>query len=664
MGRFERRRAGSGRCAIALAVLCAGLWSAPDRALADDDLLDLSLEELMNVEVTSVSKKAESKNDTAASIHVITAEDIRRGGFRSVPEALRVVPGVQVARIDASRWAISIRGFREEFSNKLLVLIDGRPVYTPLFGGVVWGEQNLAIEDVARIEVIRGPGGAIWGANAVNGVINVITRHTRETQGGLVAVQGGTQQYGATARYGARLGEGTTARLTARWDKVEDFDDEKNYDANDEWANLRIGVRADHDVDERSSLSFHLDYFDVDTTTGSAILGPFPFFPVLGFEEDHTRGRGGSAMLKYERDLGEASSFSFQSVYDLVDRRTVLDERSHNFQVSTQVNTSLTEGLSLVSGVDYRYWTTHVDSIGPLVGLEPNDDDFHLGSGFVQLELDLFGDVLKLIAGTKLSVNSWSGFEYQPSGRFVIAPAEGHTIWGAVSRAVRTPTSINNDLTTVIGPVTLLGDRDFASEELLSYELGYRFYSLEKITAEISAFYSDYDDVSSLVGPAPFGPLVFANPGSLRLIGGEAEVTLLPVDWWRLTLGYSLIKFLEEEDITSVIGPATQNRSHPRHQVVVRSVLDLPADLELDASVYWVDGLGGLVPEPASLNDNVNGYVRLDLRLGWKPADWLEIALVGQNLTDKRHYEFIDVQRNQTSQIPRAGYALVTIDFD
>ena len=572
------------------------------------------------------------------------------------------MPGVQVSRIDANRWAISIRGFRQEFSNKLLVLIDGRAVYTPLFGGVVWAEQNLAMQDIERIEVIRGPGGAIWGANAVNGVINIMTKHTEDTQGGLVSAHGGTQQYGATARYGGRIGEDTTYRVSAKGEKIEDFDFNQNYNGNDEWANLRVGMRSDTKLDEDSTLGIHVDYFDIDSTSGIGQRNPAPPFNVLSFSENNQRSRGGAILLKYARTLSEDTALEFNTSYDVVDRRTTLDEFSQNFEASGQVNTQLTDSVSLITGLDYRSWVSHTDSLSPAVALDPNDDnDLHLGSGFIQFEVNLFDDMLTLIAGTKLSVNSWSGFEYQPSGRFVFRPAEGHTIWGAVSRAVRMPTAIDNDLNAFIGPVNIVGDRDFASEELLSAELGYRFFQLERLTAEASVFFSDYEDVSALEGPPPVGPFVFTNPGSVKVIGGEIEVTVLPVERWKLTAGYSIIKFLREHAPPSPLGSGTLNRSHPRHQFVLRSVVDVTDALEFDASVYYVDGLGAVVPELRS--NNIRQYVRLDLRMGWQATDWLEIALIGQNLLDPRHAEYDDVQGNQSTQVPRSGYALVTVDF-
>jgi iron complex outermembrane recepter protein len=642
-------------------IACALVVGSAAPSLAVEDLLELSLEDLMNVEVTSVSKKAESKNLAAAAVTVISAEDIRRGGFTSVPEALRVVPGLQVARIDASRWAISIRGFRQEFSNKLLVMIDGRSIYTPLFGGVVWAEQNFAIEDIERIEVIRGPGGTIWGANAVNGVINIISKKAADTQGTRAHLFGGTQETGVAGRFGGKLGEATRFRVTAKGEKTEDFDFDQNYDGSDEWGQLRLGARADTQIDERTETTVLMDYFDLDLTRAQGVSDVAPPFDIVGFNHMHARSRGGDVQVQYRHAFEGGSRVSAAAYYDVVSRRTTLAEESHTANVSLQHEMSAATWLNLVYGVEYRYWTTHIED--PVGGLffDPNDDDFHLGDLFLQAEIPLFEDRLKLIAGTKLGGNSWSGFQYQPSGRIVVAPVPGHTLWGAVSRAVRIPTLTDRDLRGPIAPfVQLEGDRDTRAEELLSFELGYRFHSLEWLTAEISLFWSEYENLIGLVGPPPVGPFNFENSGQASIRGGEIEVSVLPVSWMRLTGSYSVLDQYERLP-SNAFATATLEKSDPRHQFVVRSIFDLPANVELDTALYFVDGLEGITPVLQS--DNVRQYFRLDVRAGWKPVEWLELALVGQNLLDPRHAEYYDVQRNQSTQVPRSGYAKITVEF-
>jgi iron complex outermembrane receptor protein len=661
MGQGTRRRVDPGARRGWLLLLALLVLAPAPSVAAGDDLLELSLEDLMNVEVTSVSKKAESKHLTAAAVTVITAEDLRRGGFTSVPEALRVVPGLQVARIDASRWAISIRGIRQEFSNKLLVMIDGRSLYTPLFGGVVWAEQNFAIEDIERIEVIRGPGGTLWGANAVNGVINIISKKAKDTQGVRAHVFGGTQESGIAARHGGELGDGTTYRISAKGEKVEDFDIDQNYNGDDEWGQLRLGARSDTPIGERGEVTVLMDYFDLDLDRGQGISDVAPPFDIVAFDKRHARSRGGDTQIQYRHAFEGGSRLSAAAYYDVVSRRTTLAEESHTANFTLQHELNVAPWLDVVYGAEYRYWTTHTED--PTGGLffDPNDDDFHLGDGFVQFQVPLFDEKLKLIAGTKIGGNSWSGFQYQPSGRIVVAPVQGHTVWAALSRAVRIPTFTDRDLTGPIAPfVQLQGDRDTREEELLSAEVGYRFYSLDWMTAEVSLFWSEYEDVTVLVGPPPVGPYTFENAGQISIRGGEIEFSFLPVAWLRLTAGYSFLDQYERFPSTAFANSPLE-KTDPRHQFVIRSLVDLPMDFELDAAVFFVDGLEGVTPVLRS--DNVRQYARLDLRLGWKPVEWLELSLVGQNLADARHAEFYDVQRNQSTQVPRSGYAKLTFAF-
>ncbi len=639
---------------FSLLVLCAG------PARAEGDLLEMSLEDLMNVEVTSVSKKAESKQLAAAAITVLSSEDIRRGGFTSVPEALRMVPGVNVARIDASRWAISIRGFRQEFSNKLLVMIDGRSLYTPLFGGVVWAEQNFAMDDIERIEVIRGPGGTLWGANAVNGVINIITKKASDTQGVHGHLFAGTQEAGLGARVGSTIGEHTQYRFSGKAEQMQDFDIDSDDNADDEWGQLRLGTRSDTKIGDAGNLTVLADYFELDLERAVGVRSP-PLFNVTDFDRRHARSRGGDVQAQYGHDLGSAGHVEAKAYYDAVSRRITNEEDSHTLDLALQHNFEITSNLGMIWGAEYRFWTTHTgDPIGP-IDYDPNDTDFHLGDAFLQLQLDLLDDHVALIAGTKLGGNNWSGFEYQPSGRIVVKPVEGHTLWAAVSRAVRIPTFTDRDLSGSIGPIGLQGDHDVRSEDLFSVEFGYRFYQLERFTAELSGFYSEYEDVLSLTGTFP--TYTFENAIESKMHGGELELSFLPIDRLRITTSYALLVIDEKLPDPAIRFPLTtrQNDSDPHHQVTIRSFLQLPKDVEFDAALYWVDGLEGVTP---SLSDeNVTQYFRVDLRLAWRPIKGLELSLVGQNLVDGRHAEYFDIQGNQSSQVPRSGYAMVRFDL-
>lgn len=643
-------------------LLVYGFGLVPQAAWAESDLTELSLEDLMNTEVTSVSKKAQNKHDAAAAITVISSEDLRRGGFTSVPEALRVVPGLQVAQIDANRWAISSRGFNQEFANKLLVLIDGRSVYTPLFGGVYWDIQDYPIEDIERIEVIRGPGGTIWGANAVNGVINVITKHTSDTEGALVSARAGSQEYGGVGRWGGRLGEDTSYRVYGSGFKREDFDVDQRQNAIDEWNGGQVGLRMDSSLTDRDEIRLSADYYHVDQDRG--------LFTGFGFAERNFEAQGGNVVLNWARQLEDDGSVTGKVFYDRTYRDGTVEEDRHTADVELQHDFMLNEGEAVEAavtwGANYRFSTAHINGI-PTQTLIPSDEDFHLGGGFGQVQVNLLDRKLALIAGVKLGGNSWSGFEYQPSGRLLFKPVEGHTVWAAVSRAVRTPTQLDRNLLAVIPnppnpSLTLTGNDEQRSEDLLSFELGYRFFAWEKITAEINAFHHEYEDVSSLrsTGATTF---TFGNEGDVQTTGGEIEINLLPANWLRISLGYAVLE-IEVDLPPNPLSGTSVEQTFPQHQVIARTFLDLPAGFELDASVFWVDGLRDVIPNRVPpTRRNIEQYVRLDLRLGYKPTDWLELALVGQNLLDARHQEFTDVQANLSSQVPRSGYGKVTFRF-
>ena len=640
----------------------------PVAASASDDLTEMSLEELMGIEVTSVSKKSETKESAAAAITVITSDDIRRGGFTNVPEALRTVPGLQIARVDANRWAISVRGSTGLFANKLLVLIDGRSVYTPVFGGTYWDAQDYPIEDIERIEVVRGPGGTIWGANAVNGVINIITKNSKDTQGTLLSGYGGSQEYGLTGRQGGTVGEDTHYRVYARGFGTRDFDINKNGDGNDEWRQARFGTRIDSELSDSDTLRISSDFSMQDNENG--YLNPAG---VPTFLDIDTHQYGANLLINWDRQLSGDSKLQVKAYYNWTDREFHVTETRHTADLEFQHSFSIMDNVSATWGGNYRYSTNHtgVNSIGFPLSLTPNDEDVHIASGFGQVQVDLLDDMLTVTLGTKLGYYSWSGFEYQPSGRISLAPAKGHVIWGAVSRAVRTPTQAERDLSFTLPPAppnpfstVLSGDRSTRSENLLSFEIGYRFFPLERFNFEISAFWNEYDDVSSFApiapAPPPVNNIVFANRDELTVRGVEVEANLLPTSWWRVKFAYSYLDMDTNMAPTSVSFGDSKD-DNPKHQFNVQSFFELPLGFAFDVSVYYTDGVPGTLP--TAQTKNVEQYVRLDLRLGYKPTDWAEISLVGQNLTDRRHYESTDFTLGRSTQVPRSGYAKVTLNF-
>jgi len=622
-----------------------------------DDLLDLSLESLLDIEVTSVSKRAESISQAAAAISVLTSEDIRRSGVTSVPEALRMVPGLEVARMDANRWAISARSFNGVLSAKLLVLIDGRSVYTSISSGVIWDDQSLRLEDIDRIEVIRGPGGTLWGANAVNGVINIITKRAADTQGVSVSGYGGTHEAGGNARYGGKAGDDLQYRVDFRGTWNDEYQVPGSQQANDDWRSFGGGFRADWQASEADQLSFHGDVFGNRGNQDG--IQPYD-------------GLGGNLTALWSHTISERNAFQLK-VYNETIERNVIDNlgtlRSQTdveFQHDVGFDTRLP--LTLTWGGNYRL--TYTDIVpASFITLVPSSDKSHLLSGFVQAQLDLLDRRLALIAGTKLEYNNYTDFEYQPSFRVRATPWDGHNFWAAVSRAVRTPSRINRDLRfRFFGVVNVSGDRDFESEDLLAFEGGYRGRLPLDLSLSVSAFYFIYDDLQATRAINLLN-MVMSNGMKVDTYGGEAELAwqttsiekVLPIKRLRVSTGYSLI-LLTDPELAPGNSAAGESPDFvtPKHQFKFRTHFDLPRDVEFDVLGYWVDELpggAGVITVP-----HVDAYLRLDLRAAWRPIEWLELSVVGQNLTEKRHEEFT-VFTDQASLIPRSVVGKVRVDF-
>ncbi len=639
-----------------LVILCCRAGEAAQSPPASEpqvDLTELSLEELMDVEVTSVSKRAEPISAAAAAVFVITQEDLRRSGATSIPEALRMVPGVEVARIDASKWAISARGFNGRFANKLLVLIDGRSVYTPLFSGVFWDVQDTLLEDVDRIEVIRGPGATLWGANAVNGVINIITRSARETQGGLLAAGGGTEEQGfAALRYGGALGESSSYRV---YGKVFDRGSGERLTGGagaDDWSMRRAGFRLDSKLAGGSDWMVEGDLYEGEageTLTLQSLQAPVPR-TVDGEEEV----AGGYLLSRWQRALSDTSDLKVQLYYDRTERLApLIDEERDTFDVELQHGFAPGFRHRLLWGLGYRRTADDIQGMA-ILSLFPARRTDDLASGFLQDEITLRPDRLWLTLGSKLEHNDYTGFEVQPNLRAVWTPRQHHTLWGAVSRAVRTPSRAEHDLrldAQVIGPgqvfpgappavVTSFGNPDYRSEELIAWELGYRVGLSPGLFFDLATFYNDYDRLRSTRTGQPFlevtpTPHLVIPVRIGNDLEGETYGAELAADWriskrWRWSAAYSLLVIqlqVPPGGNASALGAEGQS---PRHQLFLRSSVDLAREVELDVSLRHVDELPSL---------EVDRYTTLDLRLGWRPRPDLELSLVGQNLLEGSHVE-------------------------
>lgn len=601
-------------------------------------LKHLSLDELLDVTVTSVSRKEQILSDAASAIYVITQEDIRRSGMTQIPELLRMVPGMHVAQIDANKWAISARGFNGRYANKLLVLMDGRSLYTPLYSGVYWDVQDTVLEDIERIEVIRGPGATLWGANAVNGIINIITKSAQQTQGGLISLASGSEEPGSgTLRYSGKTATDVAYRIYVKGLRRDSgvFFDGSN--AEDDWKGKRLGFRTDSQLTERDNLTLQGDFYR--GAAGQNNFVPFPP-PVGTISEDQADTSGGNLLTRWNHSFSSKSSFSLQFYYDRTKRKNAtLTERRDTYDLEFQHDFPLGEKHAIIWGAGYRSTQDDIDSpsTSALNFIHPQNRDSII-SAFVQDDITLTTDRWHLILGTKYEHNDYTGNEFQPSVRMTWTPDGSNSFWGAVSRAVRTPSRIETDVNIQVGPVSVSGNETFKTEKLLAYELGYRTQASSGLSLDISAFYNDYDDLSTfeLAGPpSPGGTQIeLDNRMSGKSYGFELATSWEVSDNWRIKASHAWLKVnLKTDSDSSDTTSALSSDTTPEHQTQIRSLLDLPHELEFDTSVYYLSKIP---------NSNIDSYTRLDMRLGWHVDKDLDLSLSLQNLLNNEHAEFLE----------------------
>jgi len=631
------------------------------------DLAHLSLDDLLQLEVTSVSRRAQKISESPAAITLITNEEIRRSGMTTIPDLLRMVPGLHVANIDANKWAVTARGFNGEFANKLLVMIDGRSVYTPLFAGVLWDVQDVLFEDIDRIEVIRGPGGTIWGANAVNGVINIITKPSSESQGIFLDGGGGNQERGfGGARFGGRLRDDFHYRAYFKGFNRADYDFGSGRKANDEWHQVRAGGRIDWDVTPETSFTMQGDYYD-GASDSSMIADPNEFPLGRPATEDVS---GWNLLAYWEHEFSADNEGSLQFYYDRTKRNEfIAEELRQRIDIEAQQFLQPTSWAGITWGAGYRRDWDDFQGLTPVIVLKDCCRRTYIASGFVQGEFDVIEDLFRVTVGSKFEYNSFSNFEYQPSVRFLVTPHEEHTFWAAISRAVRTPDRAETDILITLpeAPDTLRiieGRRGTDSEELTAYEAGYRGQPLHWLHFDVAAYFNDYDHLvtgeeeTTAMPCVPFGTCYvidqsFDNYGKAYGWGVETNVTWSHFDWWRVVLNYTYMK-LEMRTNDRSTDPAFDDKEgdHAEHQFAILSRVDLPMDFEFDTQLFYVGRVR---------NQGVDPYFRFDVRLGWKPLDWLELSLAGQNLTSSRHEEYGAGNNVLASEVPRSIYGKVSI---
>jgi iron complex outermembrane recepter protein len=608
------------------------------------ELKQLSLEELMNQTVVSVSRQAEALSDAPAAVTVITQEDIRRSGATSLPEALRLAPNLEVAQVSSHEWAISARGFNNTAANKMLVMIDGRTVYTPLFAGVFWDVQDTLLEDIDRIEVISGPGGTLWGANAVNGVINVITKSAKDTQGGLLLGGGGAELNGfGGVRYGGQLAEHVYYRVYAKYFDRDSTLFADGLQATNAWNMGQGGFRVDWEAPGENNLTFQGDYCQ------GGVAQP---------QSPHIDLSGGNSLGRWTHSFSEQSDLTVQMYYDHTHRRipNTFTEDLDTYDLDAQHRFALGDRNQVVWGLGYRTFWDDVQN-SPVLAFLPPHLNHQVFSTFVQDRIKLIDDRLYLTLGSKFEHNDYTGFEFQPNLRLAWMPAGRQTVWAAVSRAVRTPSRIDRDFYVPgVPPFSLLqGGPDFESEKLIAHELGYRVQPVARLALSLTGFYHDYDDLRStepLNPPVPF-PVVIANGLRGETYGAELAADYKVTDWWRLRAGYTELRVHLSPKPGSVDMSNGSNESHdPNRQVSLWSFLDLPAHLELDTGFRYVSQIA---------NQNVPAYSEMDARLAWQVRRNLELAVVGQNLLHSHHIEF-GAPANRY-EIERVLYGKVTWRF-
>lgn len=603
-------------------VCCAGLplyAQQPDSAA--QALKALSIEQLMNLEVTSVSGRPERLAQAASAIQVVTQEDIRRSGASSLPEALRIATNLQVAQVDSRQWAISARGFNGTTANKLLVLIDGRTVYTPLFSGVFWDVQHVPLEDVDRIEVISGPGATLWGANAVNGVINIITKDASGTAGVLVSGGAGTEVRGTgMARYGGALGSNARFRIYGTGFARDPTVLSNGQDATDDWHLAQGGARLDWDVSTASRVTLHSDLYDgrIDQATAGDIVVS-----------------GGNVMAKWSRTISPTSNLAAQLYYDRTHRNIpgTFGEDLDVYDLDVRHRTRLGMRHDVAWGLGYRLINDRVTNTAALAFL-PAQVARQWFTGFIQDEIAIDSIRLHLTIGTKLEHNDYTGFEIQPSVRIDWTTGPSGTLWAALSRAVRTPSRIDRELFARVSPTSFLaGGPDFQSEREVAYELGYR-HQQGSLALSVATFYSRYHGLRSLdqANPPAADTVVIANGQDGESYGAEVAADYRPTGRWRLRAGYTELRIhiWPNPGSTDTTRGATENRT-PDRQFFLRSSLDLPARLRLDAGLRAIGAID---------NQQVPAYTELSAKLTWQPTAQLGLSVVGQNLLHARHAEF------------------------
>ena len=647
---------------------CAAFAQAPK----PPDLTQFSLEDLMNVQVVSVSRKEQPLSKTGASIFVITQDDIHRSGAANIPDVLRMAPGVNVARIDANAWAISIRGFNSRYSDKILVLIDGRSIYSPAFSGVYWDQIDVPLEDIERIEVIRGPGGTVWGANAVNGVINIITMSSKSTQGGLIVAEAGSQESGSLAQYGGIAGAAGTYRAFGRYSNTDSSVNSASGAAADGWHEFHGGFRADLDLSPQDKLMVQGDvYQSTEGQTLTTVLAQQ--LPAVATFNDPITVASGDLQARWSHTLENGSDMSLNVYYNHANRLDQgLVEDSNTFDIDFQHHLALNSRNDVVWGLSYRVTNDKLTSGYDNMWFPPQRTD-SLYSAFVRDEIKL-AESAWFTVGSKFEHNAYTGFEYEPGAQFVWTPTARQTIWLSASQAIRQPARQDTDIQFDAAIIPLIGgnfgvlqfegNKNIKAEQLRDYEVGYRAQVTRRLSLAASAFRSYYRHLETSEPATPYfvdapGPPHFVFPFNIvgaahaRTYGGEIFATWNVTNRWRLSPGYSLLRMNVIQDPLSESSAAVSGDA-PEHQIQIRSSVGLRANLDWDTSLYFVGRVSV---------EQVPSYTRLDTQIRWRIRRPIEFSVVGQNLLTARHVEFGNTYGVDYTQVQRSVLGKITWRF-
>lgn len=642
------------------------------------DITALSIEDLMNIEITSVSKKSQRLSEAAAAIYVVTQDDLRRSGVTTIADALRMVPGLQVAHIDANKWAITSRGFNSLYANKLLVLLDGRTIYSPLFSGVHWDVQDTVLADIERIEVIRGPGATLWGTNAVNGVINIITKKSQDTQNGLVDVTAGTHDKAIGAlRYGGRLSDRGTYRVYLKYAERDPAVHANGDDHEDEWTIRRGGFRSEVSLSASDTLTLQGDAYDGET--GELVEAPTLQDPFIETYADDMQVSGSNVLSRWTRRLANNSEVAIQVYFDHVERNErLLKEELDTWDTEIQHRFFAGDKHEIIWGTGFRQNRDNTKGSFAYSYDPPNRTE-SLSSVFIQDDVTLIKDQLIATAGTKVERSGYgTSTDVQPNLRLIWTPDERHTVWGAVSRANRSPSRVDTNVniffyTFSMGPFSppgatgIKGNPELESEALTAYEIGYRLQPNRSVSFDLTAFLNKYkkgiadnheasgSGSTSEFKSDPSPHMAFVNPFTNGLNGQTTGFEVVSnwqiIDRWKLLGSYSYLEMDLDTPDAFIKG---SERNVPRSQFNARSYFDLSPQWEFDTLLYYVGHLQ---------NQSVPAYTRVDLRLGWQKSKNTQWSLGIQNAGDSQHPEFGSGSFLNASQVERNIYARLSWEF-